>query len=188
MTEHRASSTLERVMPVYDFRLRHDRWIEVPPPRVYAALLRLRLEDLTIARPLLRVRHLGRSAGTGGAPLVERGPVTVLSSNPSRELVAGAVARPWQLTPTRRTVRSLAEFGAIDEPGWTKYLFDFTLTPEGAGTRLSTETRGRSSSPEARRAFAVYWILIRPFSGLVRRDMLRAVERLAATSTAPGPD
>lgn len=44
---------------------------------------------------------------------------------------------------------------------------------------LGTETRGYSTDSRARRRFAVYWALIRPASGLVRRDMLATVRRRA---------
>jgi hypothetical protein len=48
-------------------------------------------------------------------------------------------------------------------------------------TRLYTETRVRALGPAARRRFRLYWLLIRPFSGLLRRSMLRGI---AARATA----
>jgi hypothetical protein len=38
---------------------------------------------------------------------------------------------------------------------------------------LTTETRVRCTDPAIRRAFLRYWRVIRPFSGLVRREALR---------------
>jgi len=45
-----------------------------------------------------------------------------------------------------------------------------------ADGRLQTETRVLLTSPDARRAFRAYWLVIRPFSGLTRRSWLRAAK------------
>ncbi len=98
---------------------------------------------------------------------------------PSAYAVGGAVARLWQHRPARRDIASLEEFARFAQPGWTKYLTDFHLQPCKGGVQLTTETRGYSTDSRARRRFAVYWALIRPASGLVRRDILATVRRRA---------
>jgi hypothetical protein len=47
------------------------------------------------------------------------------------------------------------------------------------GTLLSTETRVHALGPSARRRFRLYWLAIRPFSGLLRRALLRGIARYA---------
>ena len=42
------------------------------------------------------------------------------------------------------------------------------------GATLSTETRAWLTDPASQRAFRAYWLVIRPFSGLIRRTWLRA--------------
>jgi len=49
----------------------------------------------------------------------------------------------------------------------------------GAGEMALTETRVAVEDRSARRRFAVYWAVIRFGSGLIRRDLLRAVRRRA---------
>jgi hypothetical protein len=44
-------------------------------------------------------------------------------------------------------------------------------------THLVTETRVVCADPAARRRFALYWLLIKPFSAWIRRDMLQAIAR-----------
>jgi hypothetical protein len=63
---------------------------------------------------------------------------------------------------------------------------DIRLTRERAGTRISTETRIQATDQRARRAFAAYWLLVRPGSGLVRRELLRAIARRADERDAAG--
>jgi len=45
------------------------------------------------------------------------------------------------------------------------------------GTFLSTETRVVATDARTRRAFAAYWLVIRPGSGAIRRELLRVVAR-----------
>lgn len=174
------TTTLERTIPVYHFRERHSRLIAAPSEAVWQALVGLTLDDLTVTKPLLALRHLGRRGDSPPAtPLLTDGPVTMLEITAPRYAVGGAVARPWQRKPDRRVVTTIEQFAAFDEPGWVKYLTDFSLTAEGRSTRLSTETRGYSTDDRARRSFRPYWIAIRLPSGFVRMDMLRAIARIA---------
>jgi hypothetical protein len=59
------------------------------------------------------------------------------------------------------------------------FLTDFRIEPRDGGVRLSTETRGYSTDPHARRLFALCWTIIRPGSGLIRRGMLASAARIA---------
>jgi hypothetical protein len=47
------------------------------------------------------------------------------------------------------------------------------------GAAVSTETRVLCTDERSRRAFRRYWTLVRPFSGLTRIEMLRAIRREA---------
>jgi hypothetical protein len=44
---------------------------------------------------------------------------------------------------------------------------------------LTTETRVHIADPESRRKFERYWRVVRPFSGLIRSQVLRAAKRRA---------
>jgi len=170
---------LERTIPVYHFHEVHTRWIQAAPTQVWQALSTLRLDQLTVSRPVFALRHLGTRPASAGKPLFTDGPVRMLETTAPTYAVGGAVARPWQRHPERLEVASLNEFAGFEEPGWTKYLTDFHLEPCDGGVQLTTETRGYSTDDGARRRFALYWALIRPASGLVRRDMLVTISRLA---------
>lgn len=60
-------------------------------------------------------------------------------------------------------------------PPWGRLAMNLRAEP-GA---LSTETRVLLASRRARLAFLPYWIVVRPFSGLIRRLWLRAALRRA---------
>ena len=55
---------------------------------------------------------------------------------------------------------------------------NFLVQREGEATRVTTETRVLCAD-DARPKFRLYWMLIRPFSGLLRRFMLRAIRQEA---------
>jgi hypothetical protein len=96
-----------------------------------------------------------------------------LSRIPPRELVRGLVAgagkRDW----------SPEAFAAYPGPGF-KLAWGFAVTALGEGScRIDTETRVLCCDAATRRWFTLYWFVIRPWSGLIRRDMLRLMRRQA---------
>ena len=59
-------------------------------------------------------------------------------------------------------------------------MWSFTVERESdAVPRLATETRVVAHGISARRKFRAYWLLVGPFSGLIRKEMLRLVKRNA---------
>jgi hypothetical protein len=62
-------------------------------------------------------------------------------------------------------------------------VWNFTVQETRAGRSvLSTETRVICGDPASRLKFRLYWLLSRPFSGLIRRMMLRAVRQACQDS------
>lgn len=178
------TTMLEQAMPVYHFHEIHQRLIHASPVRVWEALTSLTLDQLTLTRPMVALRHLGRPPAPQ-RPLFTDGPVRIVAVDSPRYALGAAIAQPWRLNFPRHDVASLTEFVEFDAPGWTKYLTDFRLETSDAGVRLSTETRGYSTDQHARRRFALYWAAIRTGSHLVRHDILATVARL---SEAQPPD
>ena len=58
-------------------------------------------------------------------------------------------------------------------PGWAKMILNF----RAAAGELTTETRVLLTDDGSRRAFRRYWLVIRPFSGVIRRRWLAAIVR-----------
>jgi hypothetical protein len=68
--------------------------------------------------------------------------------------------------------------------GFAKAVWSFSLAPADGGTRLGTETRVQTFGRSATLKFRTYWLLVGPFSGLMRKAMLREVKRIAERSPA----
>lgn len=102
---------------------------------------------------------------------------TILAEHPNEELLIGLAGRFWSLSGGLRAVDG-ETFRTFDEPGSARAAWNFALTSGRDGaTLLSTETRVQCTDARARRRFRVYWMVVRPFSGLIRRDMLRELKR-----------
>ena len=68
--------------------------------------------------------------------------------------------------------------------GYARAAWSFELQADGeASTLLATETRVLASDDRSRRSFLRYWRLVGPFSGVMRRAMLRQVEAEATSSS-----
>ena len=70
------------------------------------------------------------------------------------------------------------EFAAFDSAGYAKAVWNFSLVEDSPEvTRLATETRVRCLDKASRLRFRMYWAVIAPFSGLIRREALRMIRR-----------
>jgi hypothetical protein len=76
----------------------------------------------------------------------------------------------------RHLGRTTSEWAcALERPG-LKIAIDLRAEPIPGGSRLRTETRVQTTNERARRRFRVYWLAIGPFSALIRRRWLRAIQ------------
>jgi hypothetical protein len=99
----------------------------------------------------------------------------VIAEEPGDELVVAGIGRFWKLSGGLRRVEGREHFAQFDEPGYAKVAFNFRLD-DG---KLSTETRIAGTDAHARRRFGLYWLLVRPGSGLIRREWLHAIVKRA---------
>jgi hypothetical protein len=98
-----------------------------------------------------------------------------LAEEPGREIVLGIAGRFWH--PVSNTVPfSESNFRGPVPAGLARAVWNFRVREAGdRRTILSTETRVTCADRVSRRKFRAYWVVVRPFSGLIRLLMLRAV-------------
>jgi len=132
---------------------------------VWAALHDVTLGELPVARLLFRLRGLP-SDPAGGILTLEG--FQRIAEEPGRELVVGAVGKPW--TP-RAGIRRNVDVATFAEPGYVRMALNVTYD----GRELATETRVAATDGPARVVFKLYWLVVGPFSGIVRREWLRAI-------------
>lgn len=197
-------------MPAWDFRERHERTAAATPTAAYDAFRDLRIDEMPLSRVLFAIRS-APSRLTGGtrlptgshAPLLDLmldAGFTLLSDLPGEEIVVGLVATVsrggapggvdrWDAAAAPSRAGS---FAAYAQPGAVKMAMSFRFDAEATSgvvpagvvrTKVVTETRVLATDAGARRHFRAYWLGIRLFSGLIRREWLAAVARRAATGT-----
>ena len=188
---------IDESLPVYDVVERHRTEVRAPVERVYDAVRRLDLGGgSATVRSLLWLRGLAarlrpssdRGAGEGRLSLtldalLEGGGFVLLGERPNRELVLGLVGRFWTASGDLQRV-DVSGFRDFGRPGYAKAAWNFCVEEgrdEGT-TWLTTETRVLCLDEASRRRFRLYWTLIGPFSGLIRKDMLRCMKRQAEGS------
>ena len=168
---------IDRLLPAWDFAERHTLRVAAPPHVVDAHVRSLDLSASRVVRILFTLR--GMPKGSTGIDGMERMGFRLLADEPGREIVLGLIGRFW--TPTGGLCRfDAVDFTRFEEPGWAKAVWGFRMTPlDGGATLLETETRVRCTDAASRRRFRVYWLMVRPFSGLIRQIALREIRRRA---------
>ena len=189
---------IDRFLPAGEVSSRHEVEVRALAERAWAAARSLDLAGSPVVRALFALRSLPgifsrKSAARRGLGLDIEGLLktgfVILAEAPGEEIVLGLVGRFW--TPSGGIVRvDPTEFAAFDRPGYAVAAWNFTVHGPAAGpVRLATETRVRLTDSSSRRRFRAYWTIVGPFSGLIRREMLRTIRNAAesATPAAPGP-
>jgi hypothetical protein len=157
---------LDEALPRFDVNEVHS--ISLPCSPEQALVLALAASATPDRLTALLFRARGLRPGTTIEELFGRMGFDTLHRSPT-EVVVGATGRPWRPSGT---LWPFAEAHA----GTVRLATDFRAVPVGGGCVLSTETRVQAVDDHARRAFRRYWLVVGPFSGVIRRRWLRAVE------------
>ncbi|HKP37228.1 MAG TPA: hypothetical protein VJT71_10235 [Pyrinomonadaceae bacterium] len=166
----------------------HSIVINAPRPTVYLTLKTADLGGSPLIKFLLALRSLPAFIGNPcRAPrnqeitlqtLVESG-FGLLAEKPEEEIVLGVTGRFWRpsgnVSPFKR-----ADFDLPVPAGFARGVWNFSLSETAPGqTILRTETRVTCGDAASRRKFLAYWLIVRPFSGLIRLIMLKRVRKVA---------
>jgi hypothetical protein len=177
-----ADALLDRFMPSYEVRERHQVVVAAPVADTYAAARSLDIRRSRVVRAIFRGRELlmGSDGGQarGSQPLVDETLALgwgVLGEVDGRELAMGAVTRPWE--PDVRFRRLPPEaFARFDAPGNAKIVWNLSAAPlDGEHSVFSTETRVATTDGRSRAQFRRYWTVMSPGIILIRRLSLGLV-------------
>ena len=172
---------LDEALPRWDNREVHDIATDAPAQDLLRAFDELTWREVPAFKALMSIRGLARGRGSDARVYewFESSGFVELARTESEILVAAVepVGRRRLEPPT-----SVKGFRDLVEPGFVKIATTFVVRPG----RMVTETRVVATDARARRRFAAYWLVIRPFSGLIRRVWLRAIAARASKVPAGG--
>ncbi len=175
---------IDHFLPAYHFRESHVCLVRCSPAMTLAAVTTCDLGRSVLVRTLFRLRGLPTAHITlAGMEVIG---FRRLGQQAERELVIGLIGRFW--TPSGDIQHFAPEgFKAFDRPAFAKVATNFHVRPHSpAMTCLTTETRVWCPTAASRRRFRRYWVVIRPFSGLVRREWLRLIKQQAEKAHRAG--
>jgi hypothetical protein len=174
---------LDRFMPVFDVVERRRVAVRAPAATTLAVARDMELSSLPIVRAVFKGRELilraapERRQRPSGliADVLSLGWV-ILAETPERDIVMGAVTKPWEANVTFRSVPPEA-FAAFDEPGYVKIAWTLRADPtDGDASIFRTETRAVGTDPFARAKFRWYWAFLSPGIRLIRQLSLGPVK------------
>ena len=167
---------IDEFMPVYDFSERHETKIRASAGRVFEAVGATDFNESWIIWGLTTLRGLGFGRASKKLTLRDAfDDFTVLSEKPNEEILLGLAGKFWTPFGDLQKVNA-GNFKQFDKAGFAKAVWNFSLSEREGETTLKTETRIRCLDEDSRQSFALYWTLIKPFSGLIREEMLRLIK------------
>ena len=186
---------IDTYAPTFDAVEFHEIEIAAGAESVYQTLWRANLAGSLIIKTLMGLRTLPAvllhpKQLRGSRPfckdftmqhLIDSG-FGKLAERPGEEIVLGIAGRFWRPTGNVSPFSESNFCGAVPV-GLARAVWNFHVRSLGPRrTVLSTETRVVCGDAASRLKFRTYWVLVRHFSGLIRRQMLNAVKHDCETN------
>ena len=177
---------LDRFMPTYEIVERHHVRVAAPAAVTLAVAREVDLQASSIVRTIFRARELILGATPDNRPrprgLLEEVRALgwgVLADVPGREVVVGAVTKPWEANVTF-VAPPPDEFVTFNEPGYVKIAWTLRADAISAAESVfRTETRAIATDGNARAKFRRYWSFLSPGIIIIRWALLGPVGKEA---------
>jgi len=167
---------IDEFLPEYDFNETHDISIHAAAADIYRTAIDIDFGESFLIRWLMRLR--GMSDGRITLRDMKRYQFEMLGETLNQEMVLGLVGRFWTIGGGLQKIDS-ESFKKFDTSGYAKAVWNFSLDETGDETNLTTETRIKCLDAGSRRSFGMYWTFVKPFSGLIRMEMLKLIKQKA---------
>ena len=181
-----ADPLLDGYMPIYDVAERHHIHVNASADITFTAACETDLLQSTLTRAVFRARELvlgsepdGTARPRGLLAVTKSLGWGVLAELPGREVVMGAVTRPWEADVTFHALPP-GEFAAFNEPGFVKIAWTLRADPiTPSESVFRTETRAIATDATARAKFRRYWSLLSAGITAIRWMSLQPVKAAA---------
>lgn len=165
------STLIDKYLPKYTFNEFHEIVVNSPIENVYHVAKDFDLSKSAMITFLFKLRGLPTKR-LNLQNFIEDIGFTNLEENFPYEILVGF----WTRVKIEK-IPSFDDFSNNSISPWLKVVWNFQFEKmEENKTRVSTETRVLCVAPITRFTFGAYWIIIKPFSGLIRKKMLEIIK------------
>jgi hypothetical protein len=165
----------------YHFSETHSIKIKTSPEQIFAKICEMNFTGSFVTRLLFALRGFPKKTTTGIERLQDVGFV-ILEVVPNHEVILGLIGQFWKLSGNIQKV-TRSGFLVFENPDFAKATWNFKIIRESEEMQvLLTETRILCPSEPARKRFTLYWRIIKPFSGIIRKQMLKQLKKQSESS------
>ena len=148
---------IDKYLPEHTYNEYHEKVIHAPVEECFSAAKNLDMSRSFITKTLMKLRGLPtKDLALQG--FIKNICFTYLEEEPNKEFVIDA-----------------------SQPG-LKIFWNFYFKEAGDKTVVSTETRILCLTKKSKSRFSLYWFFVKPFSGIIRLEMLRLIKKQAENS------
>lgn len=171
---------INKYLPVFHFSEKHSITISSDPERISAVMEKYDLGQSRLIRLLFWLR--GMPATNVSIKSLTRGGFIELDRVRDEEIVIGLIGQFWKSNGNLQRFEPL-QFSDFNRAKFLKAVWNFHIDRVDEGISiLSTETRVYCTDEFSRKRFRFYWLIVKPFSGLIRKEILRNIKKLAETN------
>lgn len=171
---------INKFLPVFDVAKKHSIVVNAGLEKAYRTVRSFQFANTALTNVLFALR--GLSTKKVSLQTVLDAGFILLDERKNEEFVLGLVGKFWtpggclqRLTP--------AEFDTFGAQGFAKAVWNFSFDRiSESKTHIITETRVLCLDDSSRRKFKTYWFFVGPFSGIIRREILRSIKKAMITT------
>ena len=172
---------IDKYLPRYSFNEYHETIINGHIEEVYETARNFDLSKSHLIKWLFKIRGLPTKRMHLQDFISDIG-FTIIEENIPVENLIGFWAR-YKI----ESIPSPDDFIRTTISARVKVVWNFYLEElDSNQVRLSTETRVLCITPSAKITFGIYWMIIKPFSGIIRKKMLRIIKENSETASEIG--
>ncbi|MHA3057454.1 hypothetical protein [Acinetobacter sp. ANC 4641] len=170
-----------KYLPKYHYQEKHSLDIVASPAQAMNAILNYRTQDESFFRCAIALRELPNRLlhkSQQSKDYFSLDNFTLLEQNGDQEVIFGLAGQFWKLDYGQAPIADSTSFLAFDQPECAKLVLYFSVEQlDETHSRVTTETRVFCLDKKALSKFRLYWYLIRPVSGLIRRRILSQIQK-----------
>lgn len=165
---------INKYLPKYHFSERHQKTVNAPIQVVYPQVRHLNFQGSVVTRLLFILRGINLKKYNFDS-MMDSGSFFTIHEKINNEWVIGLISKYFLLPTNLKTGENFKDWN----PGkGVKIAWNFKLEElENNKVNVITESRVLCLSKNARFWFTIYWLIIKPFSGIIRMEMLRIIKK-----------